>query len=49
MKYFCRTVLSSWGTSNSVINYILGSMLAVCKEEIYDQIKNFDFLATQCD
>ena len=24
-------------------------MLAVCKEEIYNQIKNSDFLAIQCD
>ncbi|CAH1959719.1 unnamed protein product [Acanthoscelides obtectus] len=37
------------GTSKSIQNDILDSMLQVCREEILQQIKNANFLSIQCD
>lgn len=37
------------GTSKTVQNEILDSMLAVCQDEIKEQIEQNDFLAIQCD
>ena len=37
------------GTSKTIQNELLGSMLEVCRHEIKEQIKVSDFLAIQCD
>ena len=37
------------GTSKTIQNEILDSMLAICREEIKEQINKSDFLAIQCD
>lgn len=36
------------GCSKSIQNYILESMLAVYKEDVYNQINNSELLAIQC-
>nr|CAI5844592.1 unnamed protein product [Callosobruchus analis] len=48
LKDFKNTTVFK-GTSKTIQNEILDSMLEVCRNEIREQINNADFLAVQCD
>nr|CAH7738483.1 unnamed protein product [Callosobruchus chinensis] len=49
LKEHLRTATVFKGTSNTIQNEILESMLQVCREEICKQIEKADYLSVQCD
>nr|CAH7765288.1 unnamed protein product [Callosobruchus chinensis] len=49
LKEHLRTATVFKGTSNTIQNEILESMLQVCREEICKQIEKADYLSIQCD